>query len=203
MSMSNSRIIWAIILIAIGAIAIAVKADFLDWPFTFVFRNLFPIGLIALGIYLIVRQANKNKPRPDWIDEATGTDNTTNYGAFNNMDKVFGDLHFKASGFDLNGMNFSTTFGDMNINLEDGKLSPGNNRLSASAIFGDVTITVPKGMAVFATGSDTFGDLFILGKIASGISNHMIEKTEGFDAASEKLYINAKTVFGDVRVYQT
>ncbi len=197
--MSNSRIVWAIILIVVGIIGIGVRADLLNWPFRFVFHNLLSIGLVALGIYLIVRQANRRKAP----DSSTQPSVAEPFGAgFQTLEKVFGDMHFDARDIELNGRNFSTVFGDILLYLSGGRLSKGNNRISATTVFGDVTITLPKDMAVFATGSDIFGEIIIFGRIASGISNSLIQKTENFDSAQEKLYIHARTVFGDVRIFQ-
>ncbi len=196
--MSNSRIIWAIILIVIGIIGIGVRADVLNWPFQFIFHNLLSIALIALGIYVIVRQANRHK-----APENPASSNAELFSpGFRTLEKVFGDLHFDARDIDINGRDFSTVFGDILLYLSGGRLSPGNNRISATTVFGDVTITVPKEMAIFATGSDTFGEIIIFGRMASGISNSLIHKTDNFDTATEKLYIHARTVFGDVRIFQ-
>lgn len=199
--MTNSRIIWAIVLIAIGLAGIAIQADVLDWPFRFVFRNLFSIGLIALGIYLIVRQFNKPKPA-DSFGQTQPFGATAVTTGFQTFDKAFGDLNFDARDSEINGRHVSTVFGDISLNLAGCRLASGINRLNVSAVFGDIFITVPKDMAVFATGTDTFGDINIFGKISSGISNNLMEKTSNFDTAANKLYIYAKTVFGDVRIHQ-
>jgi predicted membrane protein len=197
--MTNSRIIWAIALIMIGLVAIAVRADLLDWPFRFIFRNLFSIGLIALGIYLIIRQLN----RPKMTDPAGHSELLEPYApGFQTFEKAFGDLHFDARDTDLNGRHFSTVFGDIMLYLSGGRLVPGINRLTVSAVFGDINVTVPKEMAVFATGSDTFGDITIFGKVASGMANSLMQKTDNFDSVPDKLYIHARTVFGDVRIHQ-
>ncbi len=186
------------VLIFLGAIFLLANLDIFDHPFHWVFRNFWPILIIVVGLFLIFRSARRSSSYIPPTSDNSGQP----YTMINRASKIFGDIHQEAANCDINGMNFSTTFGNISINLSGGKLQGGDNKADFSAIFGDITVVVPKEMEVFAYGSATFGDLHILGKSASGISNNLTTQTDGFDSAASKVYITAGTTFGNVKIYR-
>jgi len=196
--MAKGRFIWGIVLITIGVLIILARADVFDYPFRLFWQNFWPIALIAAGTALIIYGARKTEPKLVTADGPS----TGSYTIPNRINKFFGDIHFDAANVDLDGLQLETVFGDISVAVSGANVKQGDNRISLSATFGDITVILPRNMDIFAYGSDTFGDLFILGQSQSGISNSLTVKTDGFDLATNKVYINARTVFGDVKIYQ-
>lgn len=196
--MSSSRFFWGATLIVVGVVFILLKTHYIDYPARFVFRNLLPLALIILGIILIVHRARRHAPH----HESGETVSAGAYQIHRSINKVFGDISIDTANIDLDGLRLSTVFGDTRANLRGGRLKSGNNNADFSTTFGDITVIAPRDTQIFAYGANTFGDLFILGKTAGGISNSLTTKTEGFDAASARLFITARTIFGDVKIYQ-
>ncbi len=196
--MSRNRVVWGIVLIAIGVLIILARADVFDYPFRMFWRNFWPIALIAAGAALIFYSIRKAEPELVTADgPATGT-----YFMTNRINKIFGDIHFDAANVDLDGMQLETVFGDISLATSGANVKQGDNRISLSATFGDITVILPRSMEVYVYAADTFGDLFILGQSQTGISNSLTVKTDGFDQATRKVYITARTVFGDIKIYQ-
>ncbi|MFH2037203.1 MAG: cell wall-active antibiotics response protein LiaF [Candidatus Zixiibacteriota bacterium] len=192
--MSNGRVIFGIILIAVGGIFFLDKFHIFKYVY---FHDFWPIILIIVGVALIIRHNKRKVKEP-----------TDNYHQFQSSpghkkySTVFGDNNFGFKDAEVDGLNCSTVFGDSTINLADAKLKPGTNRIDISGVFGDLTVIIPASMEVSAFGSCTFGDLYILGKSASGISNTLQNQTEGYDTASAKLSIWASITFGDIKIYR-
>ena len=197
--MINKGNLWVgAILILLGAIFLFNNLDFMDYPIGWIFRFFWPLLIIIVGLYLIFRSTRKSSQYFPPGSDISGQPGMM----FNRASMVFGDLNRDANGIDINGMDYSTTFGDISINLSGGKLTTGDNHVHVSTFFGDVVVIVPKDMEIFAYSSATIGDLHILGKYTSGISSKLTTQTDGFDNASTRVYISIDTTFGDIKVYQ-
>lgn len=197
--MINKREFWGAIIIIIGLILLIGNLDFLDYSFRKAIRDLWPIILILIGIALIIHHSRRTR-----IVANISIDGTTqaDFQQRRDFSQVFGDNNIEARNTEIDGLNCSTIFGETSINLAGAKLKAGMNGIDISTVFGDVTVIVPGDMEARAYSSSTFGDLYILGRSASGISTNLSHQTEGYDAAQSKVHISARATFGSVKIYR-
>jgi predicted membrane protein len=192
--MSSGRLFFGIILIVIGAIFILDRFYIFHHYFIF---DFWPVLLIAVGIYLIVRKRKRNRTieEQQQVHIQSGT-------TIKKYSKTFGDLNLVMKDSEVDGLKCNTVFGDCSINLADARLKPGVNTIDVSGVFGDVTIIVPSTMEAKAYASCTFGDIYLFGQTDSGISNSVQHQTEGFDTAASKVSIWTSMTFGDIKIYR-
>lgn len=189
-----------LILIVLGGFLLSfsiISNIYPQFKFWKIMPLLWPLLLVAFGLYLIFRKQFQGHPK---IIEITAAADkiATEFGQ--KFEKAFGDISLNAKGAEIDGTNISCTFGDCFLNLTGAKLKQGTNQVSITATFGDVTVLVPKDMEVWIFGTSTIGDLVILDRKVSGISNSLSHQTADYDTAAVRLQITARTTFGDVRV---
>jgi predicted membrane protein len=197
--MSANRIIWGVILIAVGFLFLLDQMEVFDFSIGEFISDFWPLFLIIAGLIIIIR-SGKSKRRDFDID--INFDAQSISPDKKKYSKTFGDQSFNAKGMDIDGLSISSTFGDINLNLAEGRLKQGVNKVSLSGVFGDITVVVPGSMEVLAGASNTFGDLDILGQKIDGISNSLRKQTDGYDMASMKVHISSGTTFGDIKIYR-
>ena len=195
--MVKKREFWGILILLAGVVLLLSNFPFFDYSVRHFLRNLWPLLLIAVGIALIIHHATKRETDPgDTFQMPPGQ------GFVGGISKTFGDIRVELKDREIDGLSVSTVFGDNTISLSGARLKNGINRLMVSGVFGDITVIIPSNMEVFAYGSTTFGDVFILGKTETGISNHLQGQTDGYDTAGAKVHISAGTTFGDVKIFR-
>jgi lia operon protein LiaF len=94
----------------------------------------------------------------------------------------------------------SNVFGDIEIDLRDAVMQPGESVLSVSGVFGDIDIIGLKGIPISVRGNVVFGDIRVFEEKRSGISNQIVNETPGYAQAVSKVRIYASQVFGEVRI---
>lgn len=195
--MIQKRMFWGIIIILAGIVLLFSNFNFIDYSVRHFLRNLWPLILVAVGIALIVHHAGK---RETYSNDSFQMPPGRNFGG--SVARTFGDIRADLRDREIDGFSASTVFGDNTISLSGARLKNGINRVMVSGVFGDIAVIVPSDMEVFAYGSTTFGDVFTLGKMETGISNHLQCQTDGYDAAAAKVHISAGTTFGDVKIFR-
>ncbi|MGA7837987.1 MAG: LiaF domain-containing protein [Ignavibacteriaceae bacterium] len=109
---------------------------------------IFPILLIAFGIYIILRKRTRSnlegeqKHNPN-ADEAHFKDyNEINADTVNDV-AIFGGGHKIIVTDNFKGGNITSIFGGSEIDLRESKLAPGTNVIDIVAVFGGSNIIVP------------------------------------------------------------
>ncbi|MBK7143401.1 MAG: cell wall-active antibiotics response protein [bacterium] len=115
--------------------------------------------------------------------------------------KFLGDMFIDCQNINMQNIEISMFAGDLQINLNGGKLTPGLNRMIISGFLGDIMVFVPKGLPVFIHCSGFVGDLDLLGRRSDGFGNTLDAQTAEYDSAEAKLYVAVNNFVGDVRVY--
>lgn len=115
--------------------------------------------------------------------------------------KFLGDMHVDCKGQSLNNVEISLGIGDLELNLKDGILSKGLNRVIISGFIGDIRIFVPEKMSFFSHCSNFIGDIDLAGQRTSGFGNTLEHNTPDYDKADSKLYVAANNFIGDIKVY--
>ncbi|MEP0828996.1 MAG: cell wall-active antibiotics response protein [bacterium] len=189
-----------LILILLGGVLLSLSIITNIYPHVRIWKImplLWPLVLVALGLYLIFRKQFQAHPKVIEIS-AAAEKIATEFGQ--KFEKTFGDVSLNARDAEIDGTNVSCAFGDCFLNLTGAKLKPGTNQIFVATTFGDVTIMVPKNIEVWVFGTSTMGDLVIFDRKVSGISNSLSHQTPGYDTAAVRLQITARTTFGDVQV---
>ena len=198
--MLNRREFWGGIIILIGLIFLLGNIELIDYSTRRFIHNLWPIILIIVGIAFIIRHSGR-KSKNNWYTDSFSHKTTLNMHG--SSSRVFGDANIETKGMEIDGLDFSSVFGDMSLNLAEAKLKSGVNKVHVSTTFGDITVIVPNNMEAKAYGATTFGDLYVLGRSASGISKSITMQSDGYDAATDKVLISAAATFGDIKVYKS
>ncbi len=179
-------IAFGILLILIGFLALLDSLELIRfWP---TLGKLWPLILIALGIWLLLRRTYFAPGGSVSIKEGK------------KYSKAFGDLKIDASNMDPHGLDAEMGFGDIELNLTKASFSDRENVINLALGFGDIKVWLPSEMKVSAVGTCGAGDVDILGKRADGIGNRVDYQDEGYDTAQRKLKMIAKLGFGDIRI---
>jgi hypothetical protein len=100
---------------------------------------------------------------------------------------VFGDL--KRSGVWTIPVDsqWGTVFGDVVLDLRQGRIPAGELHVHATSVFGDIDLLVPEGVAVEVRSRTTFGDV-------------RQETSDSGVAGAPRIVLTGRTMFGDVKV---
>lgn len=234
--MTNKRAIFGITLVVLGLLFLGRTMDLFYFDIGDLFRIIIPLGIIALGFWLIVRKRHKEAMIDEQTYEysyTTTADSGTNQsagpsssrlsqtssgssfsggsnaqaetvgvgsGTRTRYAKTFGDMVIDCTGVNLENVEVSSTFGDLEVRVHGGTLSPGLNRLIISGFLGDIRVQLPQDMAVLIHINSTAGDAEAIGKKVSGFGNTIEAQTPDYGTADRKLFIAINTFIGDVRV---
>ncbi len=174
---------WGLFLLAVGALWILNNFDVIDFDFGDALALFFPMLLIAVGLLLLFRPRS-----PAFSGETTDK----------HIFRAFGDVKLSGENLDPNGLEVSTGFGDVELDLSRSRFADGENALYVHTAFGDVEVKVPEGIAVSASGGSAFGDIKILDKTEKGIGNQLSASDPNFESQSKRLRVHASTAFGDI-----
>lgn len=127
----------------------------------FNFSIVFPIIIIALGLYVLFRRNRYSSDSSDWLHRKKGEkiemDILNEVAVFGGGEKIINSDNFK-------GGNITAIFGGSEIDLSGCKLAPGQNIIDIIAIFGGTTLVVPKEWNVHVDVLPIFGGFSTKGK---------------------------------------
>jgi predicted membrane protein len=201
--------------------------DVLYFGFGDVAHSIWPLFLIGLGFWLIVRrrrhqqqtwsniQCESFEPSEAGSAKAEASAGPSDTGPKTRVsespsrsesgklkyNKVFGDMFIDCSCCDVRSVDVTTFIGDIEIRLHGARLAEGLNRMVLSGFIGDVRILVPADMPVYAQCSNFIGDIDLMGRRVSGFGNNLSSQTPNYAEADSKLYIASNHFIGDVRLY--
>jgi predicted membrane protein len=180
------QIAFAIVLIVIGLLALLDSLEIVS--FWAVLGNLWPLILIALGVWLLVKR------RHIIWEEKVDVKGGKKYS------KAFGDLKIDTAGMDPHGTDVEMGFGDLEMNLTKASFSEGENVVHLALGFGDIRVWIPSQVKASVFASCGAGDIDVLGKTADGLGRSLDHQDDGYDSAQKRLKIFAKLGFGDIKI---
>lgn len=138
---------------------------------------LWPVLLISLGLWLLIRQARPSSDgsRATWVT-APGEEIVV----------IFNDRDLRAPAAPFGGQAVTTVFGDLDLDLLDAQIE-GRVTMPVTAIFGDVDLVVPHDWRVTVSGPELLGDIT------------MPDPYEPPPGAPE-LHIKVVCILGDIKV---
>ena len=146
----------------------------------FLYRGAAPLGLI--GLFLALAMAG-----------TLALDDVSLRGGIGDR------LERPASTRDLQS-EYRLGIGELELDLRELELPPGETRVSARLGIGDLVVTVPEDVAVAVTGKVRGGDMDILGREESGwhVRHRVVEPS--FEKAERRLVVDATVGLGDLEV---
>ena len=166
---------WGVVLLVYGAATEASRAGLIR----FRFWDLWPVWIIALGVFLLwraLRPPNIEQARIELLDSRV-----SEYAVFGGGDRIVATDKFQ-------GGNFTAVFGGHEVDLTRSKIQNGTAVLFADAIFGGVSLRVPQTWRVTVHSTAVFG----------GVENKALPPSP--DAPEQHLIVKANAVFGGVDI---
>lgn len=185
---------WGVLVILIGVLFIIDQQGWIN------IGELWPLTLIALGIWLIIR--SRHRVADDhWQKFDNKEGNFIASRDMVNESNTFGDVKVTLTSSDFKGGQVRTTFGDVKVDLSDIQVTSGEQVLRLSTTFGDIKVSVPKNVPYSIVGSNTAGDMKIFDDKKSGWQQSVTYQSENYDSEQNKVKIIASQVFGDLKVW--
>ncbi len=224
---SHSKVIIGVTFILVGLVLLGRSVGLFYFSFHDLIRNLIPLSLVALGIWLILRKRRHEEQMREWYHRTTfhsgyttsesDASSTTSSGFTHagvsatyaegrptslKYSKFIGDLHINCADLSLQHVEISMAIGDVEVLLAGGKLHPGLNRMIVSTFIGDVRIFIPKDMPYFVRCSSFLGDILVKDKKEEGFGNTIESQSPTYETADAKLYLVVSHFIGDIKVYE-
>lgn len=164
---NNNRTFWGYLILGIGIVGIL--KHFPELPFFpyLSFRDLWPLILLGLGLWMIINHRGNGKThhKIPHIESDAAKQNfefggkTFSEQSFDIIDEVsvLTNTHKLITSQNFKGGKSTTIFGGTKLDLAQAKLAPGENILEVTALFGGVNIRVPREWKVIVNVSAVFG----------------------------------------------
>ena len=199
MSRTNRSLWPGVIIIIIGLLFLLESLEVAS--FRYLIRTYWPVLLILVGLGILFRGRRGSDPsrtseraEPPSLGSETSADRISE-------SSFFGNISLKLTSKNFGGGTLSAVFGGIDLNLSSAELAPGEQRLGMNSVFGSCRVTLPKEVGVFVRASCLFGDMTVMNQKKEGIASEITFKSENYDAAKKKIYINASQVFGDIKIW--
>ncbi|MFZ5518828.1 MAG: cell wall-active antibiotics response protein LiaF [Candidatus Zhuqueibacterota bacterium] len=190
---TSRGLFWGVILIVIGLLFLFDQWDWLE------IGDLWPLIIIAVGVYYIIKSRNgidDTRRDPSGFGDHSITSDSQQVNFSNSM----GDIKVKVTSKKFQDGTIRTTFGTINVDLQDIDIESGESILRLETTFGEIKILPPRNIAFMVDASNTAGDMTIFNEKKSGWRQETLYRTDTFDAAKKRLKISASLVFGDIKV---
>ena len=192
MDLRSKEAKWALALIIIGFLALLDGLDVIDlWGG---FWRLWPVLLIVWGFNMLRKRGKSERQDGRRV---FGDTVATSDSPHVNHSSAFGDISIRVLSDEFSGGSMSTVFGTISLDLSGVDRITGYGQLDLHAVFGDVAVRVPAGMAVELRTSNVFGEV----KTPGGGSFDGKTYRSSRAADSEKiLVIECSQIFGDIEI---
>ena len=181
------RLFWGIVFIAVGVVWLwnisGLGPHISLWSF-------WPLGLIFIGIYILLRQTGHLAPlHVLFLESSPGS-----------MNRILGSVRLGGPGVTVENQDVLTVISDVKVDLRQSILPEGESVMGIRALLGNVTVIVPASMAVFAGANVVAGDVRILGQQRDGVFVDYATSTPAYATAQRKLRVDIEMVVGEAAV---
>lgn len=121
------------------------------------------------------------------------------HGDWEDVGQMFGDVRL-GRGWKLRNASISMMFGDLQLDLSQAQVDPGEYRLEISLIAGDVDVYVPADVEVAVEAEAYAGRLRVFSQERGGVSPAISYESPGYGTAEKKVRIRAYLGAGDFAV---
>ncbi len=172
------QIVAALILIFLGLVLLLSNLGL----FVFNWGMVWPLVLILFGGWLVWRA----------FQPAPLGDGSLSWG--------IGDYRPDLVGKEIGTGTFSHGMGQVDLDFTRAVIPEGRTPVRASHGMGDLTIVLPRDLAVRVDASAGLGNVFVLGERSDGFSPHVSFQSDDYAAANRKLDIHASVGLGNIKV---
>ena len=167
--------------IVVGSLILLVKQDVVDG--SIIWRLIFPVVLVIIGLsFLIQGIFDKNaKEIRRRLDQRGSADKVNHHAA------AFNTLKVDYAGMSFSNCEANASFGSVTVDLRAARIEP-DPVVTASGVFGKVTILVPAGVGVKVSSTSLFG----------AVSDHRLNKAQAPNAPT--IFVKGTGVFGGVEI---
>ncbi len=185
------------IIVLIGVLLLLDSLALIDISLGILFRTFWPLILVLIGVWIIFSpgRAIKSGPTDQSVfsdDQSINTDSVF-LGAFGDI-RVAGLENFSGP------LDKSLLVGDIVIDLRNSRMNPGEQRIIASVLIGDIDFLIPADCPVSVELSCLAGSVACAGKVVDGFFPRLRHIDDDFPQANSKLSITARTLIGDIKL---
>jgi hypothetical protein len=131
-----------LVFLALGLVLLSLTTDLVALDA----RIVWPVVVIAVGLWLILRPAGRQRPGPE------------HDAPHLNLTAVFDDRKLRSSADDFRGAALTSIFGDVDLDLRDA--APGADMtVDVTSIYGEIDVTAPSDWQVELSASGLFSDI--------------------------------------------
>jgi len=182
MNIRRGRILgWVLVC---GGALFLLDSLFTGFNFWHFLGNLWPILLIALGIFIISHRGRFDAPK-------------------NSSDKIvefIGEKYLDFEGEELGDREISIFAGELTVDLTSSELASGENELRVSMGIGETLVKVPDGFPVRIWSRLFAGELGYDEEMNAGVFPEIDRKDSDYDSSDKKLSIRMEGFAGEMKV---
>ena len=190
----KQTIFHALMIILLGVLLLLNNLDYIE--FGTLIKDYWPVLLILIGLNMILKREKSSADHSLGGDKDVVCD--TEQAIYSN---IFGDMKIKINSRSFKGGKINNTFGDISLDLEKMNIEHGEQILEVHGVFGDIKVSLAKGLPVFIRANTTAGTIKIFDKKVDGFSKELQYQSEQYDSAEKKIKIFITQVFGDIKVW--
>ncbi|MBU1317653.1 MAG: cell wall-active antibiotics response protein [candidate division Zixibacteria bacterium] len=174
-------------LIVVGMLLVLDNLYVIRFDFWDTIGRFWSVALIAVGIWLIYRQAGCK------VGDATPSE-------AGRITRVVGQIRTKPDSIHDRGLDVQLGAGSIEIDLTETNLREGENSVAASVGLGEVVVKLPAEIACNVSGSCGIGDVHVFSDSSDGFSPRVNQTDPDYDSAPKKIKVTAKSGLGDVKI---
>ena len=183
---TDSRKVIGGLIIALGIIFLI--DSFFDFDFWNFLWKLWPLALIAVGVYILKNQ-----------DRFKGEFKS---GDFSSESRLLGDMDISLGGKEILDCRYSTLIGDLKMDLTGAGFKTGENKISVSALIGDILIRIPQRIPVKLSTQSLIGDIRFDDLKRDGFFQKLDHIDDNYQSAEKKLFLSVSGVIGDLEIHR-
>lgn len=174
-------------LIVVGALLTLDNLYVIRFDFWDAVGRFWAVALIAIGIWLIYHQTRSN-------------DTVTAISEGGKINRAAGQVRAKPKSIGDRGLDIQLGAGSIEIDLTGTNFRDGENVVEASVGVGEVVVKLPGQIACSVSGSCGIGDVHLFADKSDGFSPRLDKTDPGYESATKKVKVTAKSGLGDVKV---
>ncbi|KAF0151519.1 MAG: transmembrane protein [Ignavibacteria bacterium] len=198
---NNNKTFWGYLLLGIGLVGWLKHMPFVPFAHFLNFRDLWPLILFGLGLWLILNQKEKSNNSSQEQKCGIGNNNpftqanTNNFSSSNtseypldyiNESASFTSIEKRITTQSFKGGKVAATFGSVLLDFRQAKLAPGEHILDLSVAFGGVELYFAQDWKVIVNVSSVFG----------GFDDQRYSNFNAATSSASILIIKGSVVFG-------
>ena len=180
------RLFWGLLFVVLGCVWLWNN---LDLGVHIPVGSLWPLILVGLGVYIILRQTGRAAQFGAPVTES-GTV----------IDRIIGDVRLGGPGTTAQNSNVLSLIGDVDIDLRQSVIPDGETVIRVRSLIGDVDVMAPLDVAVFAGASVVIGEARVMDKRRNGFFLDIVSSTPDYATATRKVRVEVDMLIGDVVV---